>query len=298
MSSYPSCAQAARQQLTSARPCTGLREGVWGYEGFHRPGSAPRERLHLPTTAVSLVLPLEGRLEPSAPAARMPAGAPLLAGPRTESLTLRYGAGARGVRVLLAPWAAHALTGGPMDRLAGRVVPAGELLGPLAGRLTAVLADAPHWAGSCALLDEALSRLLPGRPEPAPPVLRAWRALVRSRGTLPVAELAREAGWCRSQLGRRFQAQVGLTPKAVARVLRLREAVRLLGAGEPVATVAVAAGFHDQAHFAREFKAMTGHTPRRFLAEWDADGFRREHEEAEFLQEWLRVPAADCSSVR
>ena len=46
--------------------------------------------------------------------------------------------------------------------------------------------------------------------------------------------------------------------KTLARVLRLRRALALARAGTPFATVAVRAGYADQAHLARDVKALTG----------------------------------------
>ena len=68
----------------------------------------------------------------------------------------------------------------------------------------------------------------------------------------------------------RFAAQVGLGPKVAARVLRFRRAADLLVAGGPgtVADVAARTGFADQSHLVREFRALAGCTPTRFVREW------------------------------
>ena len=62
----------------------------------------------------------------------------------------------------------------------------------------------------------------------APEVRYAWRTLLTSRGAVPVAELARETGWSARHLDNRFRAEIGLTPKAVGRVIRFDRARRLL----------------------------------------------------------------------
>jgi AraC-like DNA-binding protein len=62
-----------------------------------------------------------------------------------------------------------------------------------------------------------------------------------------------------------FRAEVGLSPKAYARVRRLQAALRLLDAG-PVrgAHVAAEVGYFDQAHFVRDFESFTGMTPTQY----------------------------------
>lgn len=95
-------------------------------------------------------------------------------------------------------------------------------------------------------------------------VVRAWAELVRTGGSVPVRQLADEVGWSVRHLENRFREQIGLGPKAAARVLRLQRARRPLVTGRGQAETAAACGFYDQAHLSGEFKAMTGCTPREF----------------------------------
>ncbi|RUY14814.1 helix-turn-helix domain-containing protein, partial [Mesorhizobium sp. M7A.F.Ca.US.005.03.2.1] len=45
---------------------------------------------------------------------------------------------------------------------------------------------------------------------------------------------------------------------------RLQRARRMIAAGEPLAQIAVEAGFSDQSHFIRHFKKAFGMTPGRW----------------------------------
>ncbi|WP_461029927.1 helix-turn-helix domain-containing protein, partial [Streptomyces sparsus] len=60
------------------------------------------------------------------------------------------------------------------------------------------------------------------------------------------------------QLHRRAVRAFGYGPKTLARVLRLERALTLARAGLPFARVAADAGYADQAHLAREVKALAG----------------------------------------
>jgi AraC-like DNA-binding protein len=112
-----------------------------------------------------------------------------------------------------------------------------------------------------------------GAAQPSPEVSCAWPQLVRSGGTAPVTGLVTEAGWSDRHLRSRFRAEIGLTPKAAARVIRFHRARRLLqrrtAAGQPpaLADLAAACGYYDQAHLDREFRALGGCPPTRWLAE-------------------------------
>lgn len=69
-----------------------------------------------------------------------------------------------------------------------------------------------------------------------------------------------------THLARSFRATFGLPPHAYVTGRRVDRARRLLVAGMPAAEVAVAAGFHDQAHLTRTFRRHVGTTPARFAA--------------------------------
>jgi AraC-like DNA-binding protein len=75
------------------------------------------------------------------------------------------------------------------------------------------------------------------------------------------------------RFGTRFRTEIGLAPKEAARVVRFDRARRLLqrrvaAAGPPeLAALAAACGYYDQAHLAREFRALAGCPPSRWLAE-------------------------------
>jgi transcriptional regulator GlxA family with amidase domain len=86
-----------------------------------------------------------------------------------------------------------------------------------------------------------------------------------SGGTARIADVAREVGWSERHLAARFRTEIGLTPKAAARVIRFDRARRMV-LGTPAAAVAATCGYADQAHLVREFVAFTGLGPRAWLA--------------------------------
>jgi AraC-like DNA-binding protein len=64
---------------------------------------------------------------------------------------------------------------------------------------------------------------------------------------------------------RAFSAVFGLPPHRYLTGRRIDRARRLLLTGQPIASVAAAVGFHDQAHFTRHFAALVGTTPGRYV---------------------------------
>jgi AraC-like DNA-binding protein len=110
-------------------------------------------------------------------------------------------------------------------------------------------------------------------------VTEAVKLLRRARGGVGIGQVAAALGVGQRRLERAFDRSVGLSPKALARVLRFRRALGDLGRPHDArsaplwASLALGAGYADQSHFIREFKALAGLTPSRYLAERRGVGF-------------------------
>lgn len=294
---YPAC-PVASGECVPFPPRPDLRPDVLRYRGFRLESGVRCEHLEPPAGAVSVVLLLDGSVRlGSPPDGPLPARAYTapVCGLRTSALLSEHASGLTGVEITLTPWAAHRLFRIPMTELANNVVElsdlAGESGGGWGGRagsgLVAALAARPDWRGRFALLDTELAALLPTGSRHAPSVAGAWRRLAQHPGELSIAQLAHDVGWSQSRLERRFLEQTGVTPKAAARIMRLRRSLRLLSDGHSAAEVALLAGYYDQAHLSREFKKMTGFPPR-ILQEC-----RRP---SDFLQDRRRVRPAQYAS--
>jgi transcriptional regulator GlxA family with amidase domain len=98
-----------------------------------------------------------------------------------------------------------------------------------------------------------------------PLIMRAVFRLLRSRGELRVSLMAEGAGLSARQFRRRFRASVGLSPKELARLRRLRtSAASLVATNDPWVELAAGHGYADQAHLVREYRALLGVTPTVF----------------------------------
>lgn len=79
-----------------------------------------------------------------------------------------------------------------------------------------------------------------------------------------LADLSGAVGLSRFHLLRVFRAAVGTTPHGYLTDRRVQRAKEMLGGNLPLAEVAVACGFCDQAHFNRVFKARVGVAPGQY----------------------------------
>jgi len=290
-------------------PAGPLRPYVAWYTGYRQRGVPPARHSGLPSPYLTLIFTLDEPLtmlthpDPGQPPGEFDT---LLGGLHSTPALIVHAGAQSGIQLALKPLGTRALLGLPAGELADLDVPAEAVLGGICTELRARVADATCWDERFAILDEILFRILfgqpPGQGSPnagaavgsgAPvgagaEVSRAWAQLLRSGGTMRVSALATETGWSTRHLTNRFRTETGLTPKAAARVIRFHRARQLLArqakkpdGTERLADLAVACGYFDQAHLAREFRALAGCPPSQWLAEefanvqagaWESEG--------------------------
>ena len=86
--------------------------------------------------------------------------------------------------------------------------------------------------------------------------------------TRPVTDIAAGLGVSQGHLDRLFTELVGLSPRTLARILRMRRLLEEIDVYGSVGWAGKAAelGWSDQAHLIRDFKRHTGVTPSQYLA--------------------------------
>jgi AraC-like DNA-binding protein len=236
-------------------PAAPLAGRVTSYYGFEMATPEPVRQREGPGTDVVVILTFEehwlidGERHTS-----------FVGGLYERQVTTEHPGRSLGMQVNLDPLAARAVIGAPLDELAGQTVPLEQILD--APFLVERLAEA-DWDARFALLDETLGPRLAGA-HPSREVAWAWRRLRATNGRVPIGTLAAELGWSRKRIVARFRDEIGLPPKAVARLLRFERARELAGTmtwGE----LAFECGFSDQPHLIAEFRRITGRTPETFL---------------------------------
>jgi len=260
--------EQGRWEMALRGPVAPLRPFVRRYCLYQEERLLASTHQHLPHRDVTLIISLGGVLEvrdPSGALQGFDAGQGFLAGIHTQRALTDSGPRQRGVEVSLTPLGAHRLLGGlPMHAVSNRSVALEDLLGAAAGRLAARLDEARSEAESFAVLDGFFSERILGsaRPRPCQAMAYAWYSLAASRGTLRIGALAAELGWSRKRLGLAFRSSVGHTPKTTARVLRFDHAMERLKAQPPLrwSELALACGYHDQAHLSHEVRELSGST--------------------------------------
>jgi AraC-like DNA-binding protein len=105
-----------------------------------------------------------------------------------------------------------------------------------------------------------LERIAARRWRAAPPDRAMVDIAARLRHGCTVAEAAGITGFSERQLRRRSLHAFGYGPKTLHRILRMNAALDAARAGAAFALVAADSGYADQAHLAREVRALTRRT--------------------------------------
>jgi AraC-like DNA-binding protein len=246
------------------RPHPALRGVVVDAADYHE-RSAPVRRLEGPFVGAVLIVSLGPDIEIDG----RPTGS-FVAGVWDRPTWSAHHGEQAGYQLYLEPLGAHRLLGVPLGALANRLVALEDVLGAFATELEERLAAAPDASARHALAQRLLGARLRDERAPAPEVAHAVRRLRASRGSARIEALAAEVGWSRRHLGARIREELGLPPKALARLVRVEEAARRVRAGEPLADVAFGCGYADQPHFNRDFRELVGCSPGEFPFVQDA----------------------------
>lgn len=194
-------------------------------------------------------------------------------GPRTRPVTSATLEPIRCATAIFYPDAFALLTGVAPGELQDRDEPAGAWLPPAWDEWPAALRErAGDEAAQRAWIEQWLAaRWQEVRPRWNRSLGHGLRQIAR-RG---LAATVRALGVGERQAQRQFRSSVGLTPVQARRLVRMNEAVYALrdGGGDSTTLAELAAelGYADQAHMARELRALTGLPPSRLEERIESD---------------------------
>jgi AraC-like DNA-binding protein len=176
-----------------------------------------------------------------------------VAGPDTRAHMFTAETTATLVGLRFAPGMGPSVLGVPAHELRDQRVPLEAIWRPAdARRLAERIGDSPHPGRSLEALAEDRLSVSDTSTDPVAEIVR----LLRSGRS--VSDVGRAVGLSERQLHRRSLDAFGYGPKTLARILRLGRAVDLARAGVAFVEVADRSGYADQAHLARDAKALAG----------------------------------------
>lgn len=264
-----------RWELVHRAPDPRLRGYVVSYCLYDEQTASFRSRRELPSQRVTLIVNLGEPIRVHAPShdgsfSDQPTG--FLAGLWDTYAVTETRGSQRGVEVELTALGTHLLLRVAMHELTNRVVRLDELLGPAGPRLREALGAETGHAARFALLDRFFLERLDDARSPVASVTRALARLHESAGNVRMRALADEIGCSPRHLNARFNEQVGVSPKLLARILRFQRAVGLADGGLEWAAIAHECGYYDQAHLTRDFRQFAGCPPGELVRRRLPDG--------------------------
>ncbi|WZL80629.1 helix-turn-helix domain-containing protein [Vallitaleaceae bacterium 9-2] len=91
--------------------------------------------------------------------------------------------------------------------------------------------------------------------------------LLSTKGNAKINKILQQDLYKQRQLERKFLEQIGISPKQLAKVIRLQSALKLLlnADAQSLTSIAYKSEYYDQSHFIKDFKEFTGISPKEFL---------------------------------
>jgi len=257
------------------RPAPGLQAYITDLQGYEEKGGTPVVRDELPSGLLHLIVVLDrsftlergsGVTEP------LELDRTFIAGLHRGPSTVGSGGEALCMEVGLTPLGARRLLREDLGLVGDRVAFLHALDPRFADMLEGRLREANSWQHRFELFEAMLADRILGTDSGDARVVHAWSMIERSGGRIEVGALAGHLDISRKHLHQLFTRETGVSPKAYARLVRFERAIECLQASvagrrsDPLAEVAFACGYADQAHMAREFTGFAGAPPSILLA--------------------------------
>jgi AraC-like DNA-binding protein len=165
------------------------------------------------------------------------------------------------------PGGAYPFLNFPLTELHNQIVSADAIWGGFAAELYERLCGAPSIPARLALFEQLLLTRLYDTPHGLNDVRYGVTEIARHNGALSIKALRDYMGISQNHLLTQFKRMVGISPKALAQLYRLKLVLRSIDPTHDVdwPQIAQQSGYYDQAHFSKDFRAFTGHSPTDYL---------------------------------
>ena len=165
------------------------------------------------------------------------------------------------------PGGAYPFLNFPLAELHNQIIPLHTIWGGFAAELRERLYAAPSIQARLALFERLLLTRLCDTPHGLKAMRQGVAEIAQHNGALSIKALTEHMGISQNHLLTQFKRMVGISPKALARIYRLKHILRSIDPTQAVDWTQIAhqSGYYDQAHFSNDFRAFTGHSPTDYL---------------------------------
>ncbi len=164
--------------------------------------------------------------------------------------------------IVFLPGAFSMLFGVPAVELTNGDFNGQEVLGHRINELYARLAEVSAFHDRVHVANGFLAAIRPAT-ESVSSIVRTARAMIRNNGSVRIREIAHQTGLGLRQFERRFDREIGVSPKLYARIIRFEAALqrRAVLPTTPWTDIAHDLGYHDQMHMVHDFTRLAGDSP-------------------------------------
>jgi methylphosphotriester-DNA--protein-cysteine methyltransferase len=219
----------------------------------------------LPDTAAVMAFRFKGQVSSSIAGNSGILPAACISGIRKTARVMQYAANTGTLIITFRGAGAAAFFKAPLHEIFGQSMPL-DALGNARQleRMTEQLCAAADHAARFCIAERWLLSILQSH-VPDPRIQAAVQHLATATTPLKIKDLCYQLNMSQDALEKRFRSQVGTTPKQYAGIVRLRKFIARYTPEQTLTAQAYDAGYFDQAHFIKDFKAFTGEAPQDFF---------------------------------
>lgn len=119
-----------------------------------------------------------------------------------------------------------------------------------------------------AALNTYFMKLISKKNNPDSWLMKVQQYMLQNKGALSLKELEHFTGYSERHIERKFEENIGISPKKYSTIIRLHHFLSLMKNStdqNSIASLSYEAGYSDQSHLIREFKNTIGLTPGQYL---------------------------------
>ena len=164
--------------------------------------------------------------------------------------------------IVFLPGALSILFGMPAVELTNGDFNGQEVLGQRIKELYARLGEVSSFHDRVQVANGFLTAIRPAT-DSVSAIFRTARIMIRHNGSVRISEIAHQSGLGLRQFERRFNREIGVSPKLYARIIRFEAALqrRAVSPTTPWTRIAHDLGYHDQMHMVHDFTRLAGDSP-------------------------------------
>ncbi|TAE32028.1 MAG: AraC family transcriptional regulator [Cytophagales bacterium] len=190
----------------------------------------------------------------------------ILSGVHTQTIYRDCGHDFLALKVVLQPCALYRLTGIPAPELTSSFIDAEAIWGKSIRSVFEQIANTDNIAEVLVIVEQFMHTLIRQSCRPQHPIDQASRLMLTSHPSSSLDWLARQSGISVRQFIRKFEERTGVSPKLFDRIARFDRVYRLKNSYPTLdwLSIALAGGYYDYQHLAKDYRDFTGTTPVNF----------------------------------